>query len=101
MRELSAQPSAFSSPSHPEKNAKAQKAAKTQVNERIGNLLRLCSLGVFAFSLGGWWELEDLPHAGGRTLPACSNFTARWPVVQAMHAGALLMTFSWNVSTGR
>jgi hypothetical protein len=40
-------------------------------------------------------------YAGGRTAPACSNLTARCPVVHAIHAGALLITFSWKTSMGR
>ena len=50
-------------------------------------------LGWMALCLGG-------QQIGGRMVPECSNLTARFPVVHAMHAGADLITSSTKTSSG-
>jgi hypothetical protein len=50
---------------------------------------------------GIWHQASGIWAGGGSTSPACSNLTARRPVVHDMHAGAPFNTISWKTSIGR
>ncbi len=68
----------------------------------VSSCLRVCDVLCVSLCLSDSAVFARLgsQQTGGRTAPECSKLTARLPVVQAMHAGADLMTFSTKTSSG-